>query len=88
MLYKPFFHIDYSDSDDNTSTSNTRSTASILREVRHSTSVHDMSDQERIWRSSAYDYETRYIGHCNTTTDIKEANFFGRFVIFFYSLYS
>lgn len=25
-----------------------------------------------------YDYYRRYCGHCNTTTDIKEANFFGR----------
>ncbi|KAF0288714.1 WD and tetratricopeptide repeats protein 1 [Amphibalanus amphitrite] len=36
------------------------------------------SDQERSWRRSAADFETRYCGHCNTTTDIKEANFFGR----------
>lgn len=26
---------------------------------------------------TARDYEDRFIGHCNTTTDIKEANFFG-----------
>lgn len=26
----------------------------------------------------SYDYQFRYCGHCNTTTDIKEANFFGR----------
>lgn len=38
-----------------------------------------ISDQEKEWRASAYDYETRYCGHCNTTTDIKEANFFGRY---------
>ncbi|KAG8198426.1 hypothetical protein JTE90_021667 [Oedothorax gibbosus] len=37
----------------------------------------DIQEQEQIWRALAYDYETRYIGHCNTTTDIKEANFFG-----------
>ena len=36
-----------------------------------------MSDQERKLRSEASDYEQRYCGHCNTTTDIKEANFFG-----------
>lgn len=36
-----------------------------------------VSEQEKIWRSLAYDYETRFCGHCNTTTDIKEANFFG-----------
>jgi len=28
-------------------------------------------------QSTAYDYTMRYCGHCNTTTDIKEANFFG-----------
>ncbi|CAN7983925.1 unnamed protein product [Ixodes pacificus] len=36
-----------------------------------------ISEQEKTWRSLAYDYELRYCGHCNTTTDIKEANFFG-----------
>lgn len=25
----------------------------------------------------AKDYKDRFVGHCNTTTDIKEANFFG-----------
>lgn len=35
------------------------------------------SFQEQTWRSSAFDYELRFCGHCNTTTDIKEANFFG-----------
>jgi hypothetical protein len=39
-----------------------------------------MSQQERAWRELAYDYEIRFCGHCNTTTDIKEANFFGRLV--------
>lgn len=36
-----------------------------------------VSQQERAWREMAYDYEIRFCGHCNTTTDIKEANFFG-----------
>ncbi|CAI9718792.1 and tetratricopeptide repeats 1-like [Octopus vulgaris] len=36
-----------------------------------------ISEQEKIWRRDAYDYEMRFCGHCNTTTDIKEANFFG-----------
>ncbi|XP_055918043.1 WD and tetratricopeptide repeats protein 1 [Eupeodes corollae] len=30
------------------------------------------------FRSKAKDYHKRFVGHCNTTTDIKEANFFGR----------
>ena len=29
-------------------------------------------------RSNATDFKLRFCGHCNTTTDIKEANFFGR----------
>lgn len=29
-------------------------------------------------RNKAKDYHQRYYGHCNTSTDIKEANFFGR----------
>lgn len=36
-----------------------------------------LSEQEKMWRALAYDYSSRYCGHCNTTTDIKEANFFG-----------
>ena len=36
-----------------------------------------VSDQEKDFRSGALDYEQRFCGHCNTTTDIKEANFFG-----------
>ncbi|GAB6027757.1 WD and tetratricopeptide repeats [Chamberlinius hualienensis] len=36
-----------------------------------------LSELEDRWRSAAYDYETRFCGHCNTTTDIKEANYFG-----------
>ncbi|CAG0898801.1 unnamed protein product [Darwinula stevensoni] len=36
-----------------------------------------ISDEERRWRQEAWDYTSRFCGHCNTTTDIKEANFFG-----------
>lgn len=36
-----------------------------------------ISDQETCWRALASDYEARFCGHCNTTTDIKEANYFG-----------
>ena len=39
-----------------------------------------ISEQEKYWRTEANDYEARFCGHCNTTTDIKEANFFGRCV--------
>ncbi|KAK2710929.1 WD and tetratricopeptide repeats protein 1-like isoform X2 [Artemia franciscana] len=37
----------------------------------------NLSPAEVSWRKSAHDYERRFCGHCNTTTDIKEANFFG-----------
>lgn len=33
---------------------------------------------EGYFRNKAYDYQQRYYGHCNTSTDIKEANFFGK----------
>ena len=32
---------------------------------------------ERSLQKSCCDYQARFCGHCNTTTDIKEANFFG-----------
>lgn len=35
------------------------------------------SAQEIAWRAAAGDYHTRYVGHCNTTTDIKEVEFVG-----------
>lgn len=38
------------------------------------------SAQENLLRCDANDYELRFCGHCNTTTDIKEANFFGRYI--------
>ncbi|KAK9497265.1 hypothetical protein O3M35_004617 [Rhynocoris fuscipes] len=37
----------------------------------------DISSKEYAWRENAKDYMLRFYGHCNTTTDIKEANFFG-----------
>ncbi|CAD7011588.1 WD and tetratricopeptide repeats protein 1 [Ceratitis capitata] len=38
----------------------------------------ERTDAEYQWRSKAKDYSKRYVGHCNTTTDIKEANYFGK----------
>jgi len=35
------------------------------------------SEKEVVWRKEAGDYTRRYVGACNTSTDIKEANFFG-----------
>ena len=36
-----------------------------------------LSEKETNWRTESKDYKLRFAGHCNTTTDIKEANFFG-----------
>ncbi|XP_006818911.2 WD and tetratricopeptide repeats protein 1-like [Saccoglossus kowalevskii] len=36
-----------------------------------------LSEHENILRTDSCDYSQRFCGHCNTTTDIKEANFFG-----------
>ncbi|XP_046437062.1 WD and tetratricopeptide repeats protein 1-like [Daphnia pulex] len=36
-----------------------------------------LTENEKNWRAQYWDYSSRYCGHCNTTTDIKEANFFG-----------
>lgn len=35
------------------------------------------SEEEKKFQQEANDYVQRFCGHCNTTTDIKEANFFG-----------
>lgn len=37
-----------------------------------------ISEYEQEWRRNTIDYKMRFCGHCNTTTDIKEANFFGK----------
>ncbi|KAL7636304.1 UNVERIFIED_CONTAM: hypothetical protein RMT77_013063 [Armadillidium vulgare] len=37
-----------------------------------------ITDKEKLWRENAKDYEKVFCGHCNTTTDIKEAVFIGR----------
>ena len=36
------------------------------------------SEAERLRQENAHDYTQRFVGACNTTTDIKEANFFGQ----------
>ncbi|CAK9821540.1 WD and tetratricopeptide repeats protein 1 [Anthophora retusa] len=40
-------------------------------------SMTPISRYECEWRYKTIDYKLRFCGHCNTTTDIKEANFFG-----------
>lgn len=47
------------------------------RKDKRSDEDRQASEQENEWQSNACDYTLRFCGHCNTTTDIKEANFFG-----------
>lgn len=54
----------------------------------NSNDIHKMTDtfsdlvrQETERASAAYDYTKRFYGHCNMNTDIKEANFFGDFIV-------
>ncbi|XP_031846992.1 WD and tetratricopeptide repeats 1 [Nomia melanderi] len=47
------------------------------RDYKISQSMYQISEYEKEWRRNAIDYKMRFCGHCNTTTDIKEANFFG-----------
>ena len=47
-------------------------------EAEDSTYGSPLSNQEARERRLARDYSIRYLGACNTTTDIKEANFLGR----------
>ncbi|XP_015609813.1 WD and tetratricopeptide repeats protein 1 [Cephus cinctus] len=42
-------------------------------------SLQMISTHEQEWRRNTIDYKLRFCGHCNTTTDIKEANFFGNY---------
>lgn len=35
-------------------------------------------EYENEYKENSVDYETRFCGHCNTTTDIKEASYFGK----------
>ncbi|KAJ8956507.1 hypothetical protein NQ318_019225 [Aromia moschata] len=39
--------------------------------------IKKVEDAEQKKRLESIDYEVRFLGHCNTTTDIKEANFLG-----------
>ena len=36
------------------------------------------SKKELQWRTESYDFNRRFVGHCNVSTDIMEASFFGR----------
>ncbi|GIY31284.1 WD and tetratricopeptide repeats protein 1 [Caerostris extrusa] len=66
------------ESDDDSSVIGATASSSRVNK-RRTTSVakvlFEISDREKTWRETAFDYEARFCGHCNTTTDIKEANF-------------
>jgi WD and tetratricopeptide repeat-containing protein 1 len=63
------------------SSSDDAETADDAPRRRRGRAAETISDVERRARENAYDYEQRFCGHCNTTTDIKEANFFGRYAL-------
>ncbi|XP_033636090.1 WD and tetratricopeptide repeats protein 1-like [Asterias rubens] len=62
------------DSEDSSSSDKDKVETSPRRRWSHQDHV---SDEEKLLRGEAFDYAERFCGHCNTTTDIKEANFFG-----------
>ncbi|XP_073999119.1 WD and tetratricopeptide repeats protein 1-like isoform X2 [Rhodnius prolixus] len=51
--------------------------ADLSADMDEPDNVLDCSPQESLRRESAKDYQKRFYGHCNVSTDIKEANFFG-----------
>jgi len=67
--------MDSDDSDDNSGPA-TNHPGGIGSRLGHVSSEH--SKQETEFRRNAKDYSARFLGACNTTTDIKEANFLGR----------
>ncbi|KAJ8373236.1 hypothetical protein AAFF_G00267280 [Aldrovandia affinis] len=46
-------------------------------QIRFHNLSRSVPEDEVVLRERSFDYKHRYCGHCNTTTDIKEANFFG-----------
>uniref|UniRef100_T1KVK3 WD and tetratricopeptide repeats protein 1 n=1 Tax=Tetranychus urticae TaxID=32264 RepID=T1KVK3_TETUR len=48
------------------------------RNLSFNSRLPNLNEKEITWRARAADFKQRFCGHCNTTTDIKEANFFGR----------
>lgn len=50
----------------------------LLSDEQNDYDLEPVSQSERQLRVSSNDYCHRYLGHCNTTTDIKEANFLGQ----------
>lgn len=69
-------HVNSTETDDSSSSSDKSKTEGSSSRRRHRR-MSVISDQERVFRSHSFDYSRRFCGHCNTTTDIKEANFFG-----------
>lgn len=42
-----------------------------------------VNETEQKKRLESLDFEERFLGHCNTTTDIKEVNFLGKCFVCF-----
>ncbi|XP_025017770.1 WD and tetratricopeptide repeats protein 1-like, partial [Tetranychus urticae] len=58
--------------------SSSSSSSSAPRNLSFNSRLPNLNEKEITWRARAADFKQRFCGHCNTTTDIKEANFFGR----------
>lgn len=54
-----------------------KQTSQIQQEANEAYNHYELSTNEFYWRCKAKDYWLRFVGHCNITTDIKEANYFG-----------
>jgi len=67
---------DSDETTDETPAGNASHPGGISSRLGHISSDH--SKQETAGRLKARDYSARFLGACNTTTDIKEANFLGR----------
>lgn len=80
LIFPTIAEVEYGENESEDDVSSSTSGNSLRSYVSMPSGI---SELEKGWRASAYDYEYRYCGHCNTTTDIKEANFLGRLVLSF-----
>lgn len=74
-----YFYSNHSDSEESAQIKGLHTDITTRRNKKENdtSSEKAFSDEEKQLRLESRDYETHFIGHCNTTTDIKEANFLG-----------
>jgi WD40 repeat protein len=63
------------------SDSNSSEPSASSRNQERSPRKPDFHEHESSLREQAVDFSERFCGHCNTTTDIKEASFFGGYIV-------